>query len=93
MKLVIDIPNDAIENLKIGTKYNNYDICGWVMNGTIIPEGHGKLKDTDKISDRLKQLRDSWNYYGNEYEGGMYNGYDCSLDEVMDAPTIIEANK
>ncbi len=61
-----------------------------VANGVPLPSGHGKLGDLDKIADRLEILRDDWNYYGNEFESGMYKGYDYALDEVMDAPTIIE---
>jgi hypothetical protein len=64
-----------------------------IKEGTPLPKGHGRLKDTDKISDELERLRDSWNQYGNEYESGKYEGYDYALDEVLDAPTIIEADK
>ena len=64
-----------------------------IRNGTPLPKGHGKLKDTDKISDELERLRDSWNHYGNEYESGKYEGYDYALDEVLNAPAIIEADK
>ena len=64
-----------------------------IQRGTPLPKGHGKLKDADKISDKLELLRDGWNYYGNGYERGKYEGYDYALDEVMDAPTIIEAQE
>lgn len=43
MRLIIDVPEDAIkaiENGNFGEKYTLYDICGWVMNGTPLPMGH-----------------------------------------------------
>jgi hypothetical protein len=73
---------------------NDYpEITHTIANGVPLPSGHGKLGDLDKVADRLEVLRDGWNRYGNEYESGKYDGYDCALDEVMDAPTIIEADR
>jgi len=91
VELVIKIPRAyyelVLERCKDPVLLNAF------KNGILLPRGHGKLKDTDKISDELERLRDSWNQYGNEYESGKYEGYDYALDEVLDAPTIIEADK
>jgi len=77
----------------ISSLANDYsELMHAAANGVPIPKGHGKIGDLDKVADRLEQLRDGWNYYGNEFESGMYKGYDYSLDEVMNAPTIIEAD-
>jgi hypothetical protein len=96
MQVVIDIP-DRIYRRTMQRRYLNIidkeTIEDAIRNGTPLHKGHGKLKDTDKISDELERLRDSWNQYGNEYESGKYEGYDYALDEVLDAPTIIEADK
>lgn len=97
MQVVIEIDNKLYEIIKnskkLVTMYHASRCAEAVRNGTPLPKGHGKLKDTDKISDELERLRDSWNYYGNEYESGNYEGYDHALDEVLYAPTIIEADK
>lgn len=96
-EVVIKLPESVYKEICSG----NFDTDGYFKrnlrdafkNGTILPEGHGRLGDLDEVADKLETLRDGWNYYGNEYENGMYHGYDNSLDEVMDTPTIIEANK
>ena len=46
MKIVIDIPDDMIKSLEqgnFGAKYNIYDLVGYLMNGTPLPEHHGRL--------------------------------------------------
>lgn len=96
MQVVINIDDNLYTRL-FDNGTDNYDdaedMATAIRKGTVLPRGCGNLKDTDKISDRLEQLRDSWNPYGNDYESGKYDGYDCALDEVMNARTIIEANK
>lgn len=93
MKIVIDIPN-WLYNAIMECKEPQYSksLGDAVRDGTPLPKGHGRLGDLDKVADGLEALRDNWNYYGNEYESGIYTGYDYSLDEVMDAQTIIEAD-
>lgn len=97
MKLVIDISESIIEHLKDGSFGARIEdratLVNAVMNGIPLPKGHGRIGDLDKVADRLEELMDNWNYYGNEYENGVYTGYEYSLDEVMDAPTIIEAER
>ena len=56
-------------------------------------EGHGALKDADKLAIAIAMLRDRCNYYGNEYESALFQAYDICVDEIIDAPTIIEADK
>ncbi len=98
VELVIKIPEEVkqtFDNAKNEDLYGNYydynSLIGKaIQNGIQLPKGHGRIGDLDKIADRLEILRDGWNYYGNEFESGMYKGYDYALDEVMDAPTIIE---
>lgn len=46
MKIVIDIPKEMHEAFvqgSFGAKYNMYDLVGVVMNGTVLPKGHGNL--------------------------------------------------
>lgn len=85
MQIVIDIPEEMIKALKegcFGAKYNIYDICGCVMNGTPLPKGHGDLVDRDKVIDLL-----------NEEEYNYYTELDKVCDTIYEAPTIIEADK
>jgi hypothetical protein len=98
MQIVINIDDEDYDDITLtGENTINLgvllDLREAVRNGTPLPSGHGKLGDLDKVADRLEVLRDGWNRYGNEYESGKYDGYDCALDEVMDAPTIIEADR
>ena len=50
--LEVKIPDDMIKSLEqgnFGAKYNIYDLAGCLMNGTPLPEHHGRLIDADKI--------------------------------------------
>ena len=98
MQIVIDIPENLFNRINKANSISDIEgidivnSINCIRNGTLLPKGHGRLKDADKISDRLEQLRDDWNYYGSDLEYGMHTGYDYSLGEVMNAPTIIEAD-
>ena len=51
MKLIIEIPEEmteALNNGSFGVRYNAYDICGCVMNGTPIPD-NATVCDIDAI--------------------------------------------
>ena len=104
MKIVIDIPKEMILSLEqgsFGAKYNMYDLIGCVMNGTPLPAGHGRLIDGDRT------LMIAWqNFYKHEDEWekkdenylpihGFYdqNGFECCQQTIVNAPTIIEADK
>lgn len=56
MKIVIDISDEMVKALEQGTfntKYNMYDLVGLIMNGTVLPKGHGDLVDKDRLLDEL----------------------------------------
>lgn len=95
MKVVIDIPKDEYESIISGDfdtdGYFKMNLRDAFRNGTLLPKDHGRLGDLDEVADNLKTLRDRLMYYRDEYDHGMYDGYDISLDEVMDAPTILKA--
>lgn len=46
MQIVIDIPNEEYKRL---TYIDIVKLRGYIENGTPLPKGHGKLKDTDNI--------------------------------------------
>lgn len=95
MKIVIDIPEKAFEVLTttgvdwLGAEH----ILDAVANGTVLPKGHGALKDADKLAVAIAMIRDKYDYYGNEYERAMFEAYDHCVDEITDTPTIIEADE
>lgn len=99
MKIVIDIPEEVydeilneIEHAEIaGVGLGDLSIA--LKNGTPLPKGHGALKDAGAIAIQIAMLRDNCNYYGNEYESACFQCYDRAVDEIVDAPTIIEADE
>lgn len=76
-----------------------YSLC--IKNGTVLPKGHGRLGDLDKIWNKLKELEE---YYQAEFlkesnaihesamSGRLY-GFTNSKFIVQDAETIIESDK
>ena len=64
MKIVIDIPKEmhkALVQGSFGAKYNVYDLVGCVMNGTLLPKGHGKLIDSNVLWDAFQDLGQDFN--------------------------------
>lgn len=83
---------NGIENAEIaGVGLSELSIA--LKNGIPLPKGHGALKDADKLAVSIAMIRDKCNYYGNEYEQALFQAYDNSVDEIIDAPTIIDADK
>ena len=91
MQIVIEMTEDDYKKVQYG--YAPVTVMrNAIRNGTPLPKGHGALKDADKLAIAIAMIRDRWNYYGNEYESAMYQAYDNSVDEIIDAATIIEAD-
>ena len=90
MKVIVDIPKEmrkSIEDGSFGAKYNMYDLCGCIMNGTVLPEGHGKLID-------VNELKVTSGVFCPKVEG---NGYSIPtdavlLDDIRETPGVIEAD-
>ncbi len=92
MKIVIDIPEEVYEGIMDGTE-NTWDALDLILKSKILPKGCGRLVDADKLAVAIAMIRDGWNDYGNEYESTMFRAYDNCVDEIIDAPTIIEAEE
>ncbi len=91
IELVVKINEKDYQSLKDGhIPFNMLDV---IKNGTPLPKGHGDLKDADALAIHIAMLRDKCNYYGNEYESACFQTYDNAVDEIIDAPTIIDADK
>ena len=65
MQVVIEIPDKIKETIDSGQGEREHNIPLWlcysIANGTLLPKGHGRLKDEDKIieaiEDRVEFLR------------------------------------
>ena len=88
IELVIKIPEEKYDVIK-SDLYNTFpaDMRAWgleaIRNGTPLPKGHGELKDTDAIYNRIDTLNRGKNK-------GKYTGV---LSIITCANTIIEAEK
>lgn len=91
MQIVIDIPKRTYEQLKF-LREQGFDgfetiIDKAVANGTPLPEGHGRLIDVDALIKQLEAMANNrWNI-----QVGASKGLEEGIDNVDDAPTIIEA--
>ena len=66
MEIVIKIPEGMVKALEqgcFGAKYNIYDLCGCIMNGTPLPKGHGALKDADEVMNVMERNFDMQDLY------------------------------
>ena len=62
-----------------------------LKNGTLLPEGHGRLIDEDAL-----EIRNITVLYGYDWECGENTYADMEVvraDDIWNAPTIIEADK
>lgn len=85
MKLVIEVPNMDLSDVKVGSILNR-NILNAVKNGTPLPKHHGKLKDADELYNIFQELCDAYNIDNLSFKSDMDMNFDL-------APTIIEANK
>ena len=83
MQIVIDIPEESYNNLKIGCtqRVSDGEMIEAIVNGTPLPKGHGRLGDLDALEEEIS----SWGM--NDYEPLDF------IDAIDDAPTIIGADK
>ena len=102
MKLVIDMPDDFYKAI-VDNRYGIHEgrIYNIIRNGTPLPKGHGRLIDADKT------LKVAWQeFYKHEEEWEerdedylplhrLYdqNGFECCQQTIVNALTIIEADK
>ena len=84
MKIVIDIPEAEYELIV------NDEACGLnvltraIANGTPLPKGHGELVDADELLEKQYRIDDSVTLSTRDV---------VNVEDVEDAPTIIEADK
>ena len=83
IELVIKITEEEYERFKKNQKKEYSESMldvNIIANGTPLPKGHGRLIDVSKLND--VEIYDRSN-----------DMYGASSDQIMNAPTIIEADK
>lgn len=97
MKIVIDMPDDDYEYIKLLHEgYTDYQttlkLYHAVKNGTVLPKGHGDLIDADELkTSRIMALVAEKNASQNEIS---FAPLVCILKEDIDnAMTIVEADR
>ena len=102
MQIVIDIPEEEYKRMKEKRMFGN--VTTWkdaICNGTPLPKGHGRLIDADRTLattwTNFYKHEDEWEKKDNDYLpiGRLYdqNGFECCQQTIVNAPTIIEADK
>jgi hypothetical protein len=95
MKIVIDIDKNYYEMIKHDVNNGmDYLPCVLIAKGTPLPKGHGRLIDADKFE---KRLMDARSYYigekADDFDLRFAAGLKSAAERLVDAPTIIEADK
>lgn len=85
MQVVIDIPEKMYEDCKVRNTlhYSPYDFSSMIVNGTILPKGHGKLIDASKLE--VGEVYDD--------EGNLCGTVYATKYDIDNAQTIIEADE
>lgn len=86
VEVVIRIPQKAYEQVikqgDIRNGMNSVYIAQAIINGTVLPQGHGDLVDKNILKEKAWKHIDDTESYSAVY-----------LEDVEDAPTVIEADK
>lgn len=106
MKLLIEIDDEIVESAKTSPNYyptyHFEKIWIAIVNGTLLPKGHGDLKDFEKIYADMKEKEElaRQRVIDTPTNSPCYMRYVAQLNErttfkemLYDAPTIIEADK
>lgn len=86
MKIVIDIPEGMLDELHT-CKFpiqDAYRLCAVIENGKVLPKGHGRLIDADALKLTKHDIY---------VEAINYRHRCISVENIDEAPTIIEADK
>lgn len=95
IELVIKIPKETYEAV-CNENLLPYNIVNAIKNGTVLPKGHGKLKDVDILSTILTKQYPK-NYAGELELGGMCCEFSLRyllklINSESVIPTIVEAD-
>lgn len=90
MKVMIDIPKESFNAIKNGCFAFDDDINDlfhWIANGTLLPKGHGRLIDADKL---VPDCQEDFVHYDDD-EHNVFTA--VGIAQIECADTIIEADK
>jgi len=100
MQIVIDILDETYEHLtpKEPKKMTNKDALNWFIvlhkaifvNGKVLPKGHGRLIDADAVEKEMNKSEVEADRNADYYTA---DKIDCAMEYIINAPTIIEADK
>lgn len=85
MKIVIELSDSVFKRVRDDyvNPYEVDEMCAAILDGTILPEHHGRLIDEQQIIDRFKPV-EKFEYWR--------IGLDGLVNVLSDAPTIIEGS-
>lgn len=89
IELVIKIPEEEYEMIVNSEDCGLNTLTRAVARGTMLPKGHGALKDAEEINDAIYKCFEGVQCY----DGTGYDIYSDSKEGVDKIPAIIEANK
>lgn len=84
IELVMKIPNEEYEMIVNSEDCGLHTLTRAIAHGTILPKGHGRLIDADKVENITWQ---------EPYYHDALNVLSEVRDKVRELPTIIEADK
>lgn len=92
MKIVIEISDRLIKKVKdhYVNPYEVDEICEAILDGTPLPEHHGRLGDLDELEAEMINGIKAGNYEEGYEEYAHINDMDDCIECVRYAPTIIE---
>lgn len=101
MKMICNVPDEAIKSVKDGTWCGSYMVEKIIATGIPLPKVHGRLIDADKCIrqawDDFYKHEDEWEKKDPDYVGVKrfhdQNGFECCLKTIGESPTVIEADK
>lgn len=87
VEVVIKIPKQVYEHINVWKDivYDDYIamVTNAILNGTVLPKGHGRLIDADRI---ITEATERMKYPAN------HQYMECVIAHMKLAPTIIEAD-
>lgn len=81
MQIVINISEQVYNNICVIADIDGSPALKAIKNGTVLPKGHGRLKDIDQILDKLLYM-------------GYMDEQKSEIEDVIELlPILIEADK
>lgn len=98
MQIVIDISERAYQYAQDG--YGVHELVNNIRKGIVLPKGHGRLIDAEQLKDNIVKLTFYESFseiqrrcVENGCMVGWIDGINDSIEEVMNASTVIPADK